>query len=401
MKTSSFVTLVALGVIYLMVTGFQCGSAESTSAKLYMQRKEWDAAEQSLVKEVENAPGNAEAWYYLGQVRLRKAEQNLDAKDYAKVGKDYENMTYAYGKSLGASNEWQQQISTERLYAWQKALNAGVELFNRSIKTTGAEATDLRSKAVGMYDAAITVNPDSLLPYKNAAIALATDGLIDRQLTYLKEARKLSPDPEIMTQLVGVYIDCGDAAKAKGDNAGATENYNLALAELTEARKVSPGNTDLLNASIDLYIKTGRAEEAIPLMEEGLRTDPKNRDYHYNLGVLLMQSGKITEALTHFDAALEVDPGYAFALQNAGSASLKIADEMKRKAQASSSKDAKSDTGYLVYFKKAAAYFEKLTAARPDDPNAWDFYASAAANAGLLKEAEAAIKKADDLRNRK
>ena len=78
-----------------------------------------------------------------------------------------------------------------------------------------------------------------------------------------------------------------------------------------------------------------------------------------------------------------------------------LEDEMKRKAQASNTKDAKAETGYVEYFKKAASYFERLTKVKPDDPNAWDFYASAAANAGMLKEAEAAIKKADDLRNRK
>jgi len=401
MKTSSFVTLIALAVVYLAVTGFQCGSAESTSAKLYMQRKEWDAAEQALVKEVENNPANTEAWYYLGQVRLRKSEQSLDAKDYAKVKKDYENMVYAYSKSLTSGTEWQTQITTERLYAWQKALNAGVELFNKSLKATPEEAPKLRGQAVGMYDAAILVNPDSLLPYKNAAIALATDGQTDRQLTYLKEARKISADTEVMTQLIGVYVEQGDAAKTKGDNAGATENYNLALAELTEARKLAPGSADLLNASIDLYIKTGRADEAIPLMEEGLKTDPNNKDYHYNLGVLLLQGGKVDEALAHFDAALKVDPAYAIALQNAGSACLKKADEMKRKSQASSTKDGKNDTGYVDYFKRAAGYFEKLTAVKPDDANAWDFYASAAANAGMLKEAEAAIKKADELRNKK
>jgi tetratricopeptide (TPR) repeat protein len=401
MKTSSFVTLVALAVAYLMVTGFQCGSAESTSAKLYMQRKEWDAAEQSLVKEVENNPGNAEAWYYLGQVRLRKAEQSLEGKNYPKVKKDYEDMVYAYNKAIAASTEWQQQIGTEELYAWQKALNAGVELFNRSLKAADAEARDLRAKAVGMYDNAIMVKPDSVLPYKNASIALGVDGLTDRQLPYLQKARKISSDPEIMSQLVQLYIDRGDAAKTKGDNAGATENYNLALAELTEARKATPGNTDLLNAEIDLYIKVGRSEEAIPLMEEGLKTDPKNRDYHYNLGVLLMQGGKVDDAIGHFDAALEVDPKYAFALQNAGGACMKKADEMKRAAQSNDPKSAKDDKGYVSYFKKAASYFERLTAVKPEDPVAWDAYASACANAGMLNEAKAAVEKSDQLRKPK
>ncbi len=398
MKTSSFITVVALTLLYLMVTGFQCGSAESTSAKLYMQRKEWPAAELALVKEVENNPTNAEAWYYLGQVRLRKAEQSLDAKDYRQVATDLGNMTYAYDKSLASGPEWQTQIQSEKLFGWQKALNAGVELFNRSIKAPPAEAPGIRGQAVQMYDAAIAINPDSLLPYKNAAIALQADGLSDRQLAYLQKARKISADPEVMAPLIQLYIDRGDTAKAAGNEAAATENYSLALTELTEARKASPANPDYLNAMIDLYIKVDRAPEAIPLMEEGLKTDPTNRDYHYNLGVLLMQSGKVQEAIGHFDAAIEVDPTYAFAVQNAGIAHLKLADEMKRAAQSDDPKKASNSKGYVDLFKKAAGYFEKLTVLRPDDPNAWDFYGSACANGGLLKEAEAAIKKADELR---
>jgi tetratricopeptide (TPR) repeat protein len=400
MKTSSFITIIALTLISLMMTGFQCGSAESTSAKLYMQRKDWSAAEQALVKEVENNPANAEAWYYLGQVRLRKAEQNLDQKNYAQVKTDFENMMYAYNKSLDAAADFQQQIQTEKTYAWQKALNAGVELFNRSIKATDTEAPALRAQAVDMYDVAISINPDSLLPYKNASIALQADGLSDRQLPYLQKARKISPDPEVLSLLIQLYMDKGDAARAKGDTAAAAENYTLALPELQEARKASPDNADLLNAMIDLYIKLGRAAEAIPLMEEGLKSDPKNRDYHYNLGVLLMQSGKLKEAITQFDAALETDPKYDIALQNAGAANLKIADEMKRAAQANDSKNSKDDKAYVEYFKKAASYFERLTAVRPDDANAWDSYASACANAGMLKEAEAGIKRADELRKK-
>jgi tetratricopeptide (TPR) repeat protein len=392
MKTSSFLAAVTLVIVYLTVTGFQCGSAETTSAKLYIQRQEWDAAELALVKEVETNPGNAEGWYLLGQVRLKKAEKSLDAADYAGVKTHMENMAYAYGKSLGASPDFQQQIQTEKLYAWQKALNAGVELFNRSLKAPEGDAKALRGQAVGMYDVAIAVNPDSLLPYKNASIALQADGLTERQLPYLQKARQLSADPDVMNLLIQLYAQKGDEAKAKGDEAGAMESYDKAIAELTEARKAAPDNTDLLNAMIDLYVKVGRAADAIPLMEEGLKADPKNRDYNYNLGVLLMQSGKLAESVKYFDAALEVDPKYDYALQNAGTANLKIADEMKRSAGSGGSKE------YVDYFKKAASYFERLTALKPEDPNAWDFYGSACANAGMLKEAEAAIQKADSLR---
>ena len=34
-----------LALVYVSTTAFQCGSAETTSAKLYMQQKQWDKAE--------------------------------------------------------------------------------------------------------------------------------------------------------------------------------------------------------------------------------------------------------------------------------------------------------------------------------------------------------------------
>jgi len=398
MKNLSIVTVIAVVCSSLMFTGFQCGSAESTSAKLYMQRQEWDAAETALLKEVENNPGNAEAWHNLGQVRLRKAEKALDARNFAQAKTDLENMAYSFSKSTAASPDFQAEIATEEMFAWQKALNAGVELFNSSIKAPADQQSSLRSQAVMMYDVAISIMPDSLLPYKNAAIALQADNRTNDALPYLTKARKISPDPDVLSSLIAIYIQMGDDLKAKSDEAGAMEKYNMALEVLGEARAAAPDDPDIMNGMIDLYIKVGRAAEAIPLMEEGLKKDPKNRDYQYNLGVLLMQSGKAAEAIPHFDAALEVDPSYEYALQNAGTANLKIADEMKRAAQSDDPRGTKNDKAYVEYFKKAAGYFKKLTEIRPADANAWDALGSAYANSGMLKEAEAAIKKADELR---
>jgi len=400
MKNLSIVTFIVVVCTSLMITGFQCGSAESTSAKLYMQREEWDAAEAALTKEVENNPSNGEAWHNLGQVRLRKGEKALDAKNYAQVMTHFENMAYAFAKSEDATPDFTEQIRTERIFAWQKSLNAGVELFNRSIKAPADEQMSLRTSAVQMYDVSIGLLPDSVLPYKNASIALQADDKTREALPYLERAQKISADPEILTSIITIYMQMGDDLKATSDEAGANQNYSIALEYLAKAREGSPDDPDIMNGMIDLYIKVGRAAEAIPLMEEGLKKDPKNRDYQYNLGVLLMQSGKLKEALPHFDAALEVDPTYVFALQNAGTANLQIADKMKRATQSDDLKASKDDKGYVKYFKNAVGYFKKLTEIKPNDPNAWDALGSAYANAGMVKDAQAAITKADELRKK-
>ncbi len=400
MKNLSIVTFIAVVCTSLMVTGFQCGSAESTSAKLYMQREEWDAAETALLKEVENNPSNGEAWHDLAEVRLRKGVKSLELKNYAQVTTDFENMVYACDKATAATPDFAEQIRNKKTYAWQTSLNAGVELFNRSINAPDDQKSSLRTQAVQMYDLAIKILPDSLLPYKNASIALQADGRTDAALPYLRKAHEISADPDVLNSLISIYMEVGDDLKARSDEAGAMQNYNNALEYLGRARESSPDDPDIMNAMIDIYIKLGRATEAIPLMEEGLKKDPKNRDYQYNLGVLLMQSGKLEEALPHFDAALEVDPTYEFALQNAGTANLQIADRMKRAAQSDDARASSDDKRYVEYFKKAVGYFKKLTELKPMDPNVWDALGSAYANAGMVKEAQAAITKSDELRKK-
>jgi hypothetical protein len=63
MKRLYPVVLLLVAGIYLTLTGFQCGSAETTSAKLYMQQKNWAKAEESLLKELSKNEKNEEAQY--------------------------------------------------------------------------------------------------------------------------------------------------------------------------------------------------------------------------------------------------------------------------------------------------------------------------------------------------
>jgi tetratricopeptide (TPR) repeat protein len=105
----------ALVLIYISVTGFQCASAEVTGAKVYMQRQDWVNAEKQLLKEVENNPKNDEAWFLLGYVR---GEQ-----------KNYKGMLEAFNKSLEISNRFEKDIANFKLKYWVDNFNAGVVLF--------------------------------------------------------------------------------------------------------------------------------------------------------------------------------------------------------------------------------------------------------------------------------
>jgi tetratricopeptide (TPR) repeat protein len=189
----------------------------------------------------------------------------------------------------------------------------------------------------------------------------------------------------------------GDNATAAKDSAGAVKHYNDAIEELKVARKLDPANAELMNAMIDLSIKTGRTAEAITLMEEGLAADPANRDYNYNIGVLYSGTGQTEKAISHFETALKTDPAHGPSLQNLGAAHFKKGDELKKAAQSDPTGNADKSV-YVAEFKKAAGYFEQLTKIQPENGNVWEILGSAYANAGMIKEAQDAISKADSLR---
>jgi tetratricopeptide (TPR) repeat protein len=383
-QTTMIVTVALVMLLGLSLTGFQCGSAESTSAKLYIQRSDWAKAEELLAKEVEKNPNNAEAWYLLGDVRLR---QN-----------NYRGMMDAFDHSLKVSNEFQGKIAETKRFAWAQAVNDGVTMYNKSVKAPPDSAAEFLKQAIDHYGVAIMISPDSVVGYQNMSVAQYAAGNYDEQIRYLKQAVQRKPTLDLQVHLANAYLNKAQTAEAKGNTQDAQANYSEALAILGEAQKANPDDEEVMRTMIDLYIKTGRSNEAKPMMRQALEDDPTNKIYQYNLGVLLLQSDSLEAAIHYFEEALKLDPMYEFALQNIGVAHLKLGDEMRKASD--SPKGSAGNRAFIDHFKKAAQYFEQLVKLKGDNADYWDFLASAYANAGMVKQAEEAIRKADALRKK-
>ncbi|MDI6765266.1 MAG: tetratricopeptide repeat protein [Bacteroidota bacterium] len=384
------ITIIAILTIILacfpIITGFQCASQEMTSAKLYIQRSDWENAEKWLSQEVEKNPTNAEAWWLLGQTRVQRT--------------NYKGSLDAFDNSLKNSNEFTEKITQIKKFIWGQSLNQGVNFFNKSISASPESAAVLREQAIESYQLALIVNPDSVITYQNLAVAQNAHGLYDDEIVTLKEAIKRKQTPVLHTSLINVYLTKAQNADAKNDKTTAGENYTNAISAILDARKLEPDNAELLATMIDIHVRLGKANEAKPYIREAVAKDPSNKLYQYNLGVLLMQTDSLEEAITHFDAAIQQDPMYDVALQNIGVAYLRLGDKMKQAAQSTDMKK-EIDKTYLEKFKKAVIHFETLVEIKKDDPNSWDLLASAYANANMLKEAKEALEKADALRKDK
>ena len=381
-----YLLFTALAILCSSITfmGFQCGSAETTSAKLYIQRKDFPAAEKALMKEVEKNPANAEAWYILGDVRREMG--------------DIKGMMAAFDASLKINNEFQKRITDSKLNVWGTRINLGVQKYNASKSVSADSSKMFLEAAVSAYNDALLVNPDSAITYQNLAVAHIAMGNTDSSIVYLKASLARKNDPTFWTFLINAYVMKAADAKKAGNKAESDKYFNDAISALTEARKTDPEDVALLATLINVYIEAGRAVEAMPYIKEAVEKDPTNKVFQNDLGLLLLQTNDTPGAIEHFDAAIAVDPAYTDALRNGAIALMRMGQ--KEKEAAMSKPDPKSgnvDKSYQKTFMKAAGYLEKYLAIKPEDANVWQALATAYGGADNTKKAGEALKKADAL----
>ncbi|MCE9520598.1 MAG: tetratricopeptide repeat protein [Verrucomicrobia bacterium] len=72
------------------------------------------------------------------------------------------------------------------------------------------------------------------------------------------------------------------------------------------------------NLGYSTFIHEGRVDEAISHYQKALELSPNYADAHNNLAVALLDKGRVDDALTHFQKALELKPVFAEAMNNLG-----------------------------------------------------------------------------------
>jgi tetratricopeptide (TPR) repeat protein len=391
MKTYAVVFSLMLAMVFFATTGFQCGSAETTSAKLYMQQKQWDKAEASLLKEVVKNDKNEEAWFLLGQVRLET--------------KKYAEMNEAYTKALAVSDAHKVDIQRNRLAIWALMYNDGVSNYNK-----GHDDATNYDKAISNFNTAIAMNPDSSGTYYVLALAQYAKQDLSGAQASLASALQRKADFGDAARLVGsiLYTQATQAQQAK-DSAGAVKYFKKAADAFEVAYKADPSNADNVTNIIDSYDKAGQSDKAMSLTRTAVEKDPNNKIFRYAYGVFLMKQDNYKDATEQFKKALEIDPSFADAEHNLGvsylnwGVNLKMDAEKKAEAEAKTkkSKDVKVDESFKEKLREALPYLESSVTKRDDDVNLWQRLTQVYTILGQKDKAENALAKFKKLSNMK
>lgn len=200
--------LIAVIAVSFAFVGFQCSSAELTSAKLYMSRNEWDKAEEQLQKDLATNPQDEQAWYYLG--RARGELQN------------WAGMVDAFQHALAISDVDKKDIIAVEQHYWVQLYNEGTKYLQ-----SGKDTSSYYDKAVAAFRGAIVVEPDSLLSYKGLAYTFLNMTLEDSAadpLTFLWSKVK---DEDAAKFLSEIYYEKGQKLKQDFQNENQDKLTNL------------------------------------------------------------------------------------------------------------------------------------------------------------------------------
>ena len=373
----------------MVFSGYQCSSTELTSAKLYIQQKNYDKAIDALQKEVQKNPKSDEGYYLLGVVLGEKER--------------YAEMIDAYSKSLSISNKFSENIGSSKKYFWANLFNKGVGYYQRGSKTADQDSVKLLyGKSIEAFNSAIVIEPDSADTYKNLAFVYMSAQDYDNAISPLEkliEKEGAVDGYKFLSEIFYVkgieYRNKYDNNKALSDSLEAMKYFDRSISVAEEGREKYPDDSEILLTLSNAYIAANKVEVAIDAFKAGVEKDPANQYYRYNYGVLLLGKNDFGDAEEQFKKALEIDPDYYNASYNLAVTYVKWGAYINKVA------DEKGDLNNKEYkekYQKALPHLEKIVTNKKDDVQMWELLGKVYSVLGMQVDAAKAFEKADELR---
>ncbi len=389
MQKSKLFTIVLLLLAGLAFVGFDCSSTEITSAKLYIQQKNYDKALDVLQKEVQKNPKSAEGFYYLGYV--------YGEKD------DYGKMIDAFDKSLAISDQYKSQIEDQKKYFWANLFNKGVSLYQKGVNATDKDSAQVFfDKSINMFEYATKLEPDSVDTYKNLAFVYMGAGENDKAIEPLKKMIKADKSLDGYKYLGEIYYNQGilqkqqySATHDSQDSVKAVENFNNAIKVLEEGREQYPDNPEILLTLSNAYINAGKVDVALSSFKTLVEKDPDNKYYRYNYGVLLLGKNDFANAAEQFEKAVALDSEYQNAVYNLAVTYVKWGTAINKMAE---DKGEMENSEYKQKYQQALPYLEKSVELNPEDAATWELLGKVYTVLDMKDDAQNAFNKADELR---
>lgn len=275
---------------------------------------------------------------------------------------------------------------TEALKSYKKALELdNKDRFSKSVKIKlTLLINDLTNQAVESfnaetYDRAL-LSFEQILELQEIPVMKADNpGVIDTIIVF--NAGLAAFNAENYAKAISYY---GEAAKY-GYNEGRTyqllskahlENKDTAnaLIALQDGFQKYPEDNGVLVELINIYINSGKTNDAMKYLSLAIEQDPENSTYYFAQGSLFDQVGEQEKSIQSYEKAIKINPEYYDAHYNLGALfynngvkQVEIAVKVPASENARYEEEVKKAD---EWFEKALPLMEKCRELKPDDPYA-------------------------------
>lgn len=383
-----FILMFTLLFLWVTFSAYQCASTEITSARLYIQQKNWDKAEEVLKKEITKNPQSEDGWYLTGVVKHER--------------RDYLGMQEAFQQALKIGKKYEKEINNFLKASWAENYNEGVNYINAANRASDPDSAKIfRQKAINAFNVAIKMQPDSNDTYRNLIFTYLIVGDLDEALIPTQNWVKKTKSLESYQVLTEIYYTQAEqlmnkyySSNNKEDSIKAVKLYEKTKEVASEGLNLYKNDGTLNSFLFNTYISLGKRELALNKAKEAVDQNPNDKFTNYNYGTMLLESKQYEDAVKYFKKSLELDPKYENALYNIAACYINWGIQVREKEEESNV----SKPTYKRYFEQALSYLEQLSQVNPNDYRTWERLGQVYAVLEMNDKAESAFKKADELK---
>jgi tetratricopeptide (TPR) repeat protein len=192
--------------------------------------------------------------------------------------------------------------------------------------------------------------------YYNAGLAAVNSAKYSEAIKYFEKCAEM--------KYMGVtpYFNMSEAYLSQGDTAKAE-------AVLTGLPSKFPNDKNVTLQLIDLYIKSGKNDEALKYIKVAKEADPNNYSLYYAGGIIYLNQNKNDEAIVELQKSIDLKSDVYDTQYGCGAAYINKAADMFKKANEII--DVKQYTEAVdqanAVYAKALPYFEKAIELKPND----------------------------------
>jgi tetratricopeptide (TPR) repeat protein len=294
---------------FLVVLSTSCKNPNLSGGILHFDQKRYERARETLLKAIQQEPGNAEAYFWLG-----KAYAELDSTEMARA-------TFLKAKDLTGPKfpNMKTEVENAMDHYWSVRHNDGLQYAKAAQDAKAAERSDEMQEnfrlALNQFKKARIYNSEKEETPRNMGVCYFNLGQVDSGLVVLQEALKLSPtgDTRATKILCGQYRELGDQSAEKGG----VEGYAAAVKFYTEAEKLCGNDCDLLYsigvvhyqlAEVDSTGTIAEYRSAVAYFEKTLACKEDDQDALYNAASLYLELKECDKGLVHAKKLLDLNP---------------------------------------------------------------------------------------------